>query len=75
MAAADFCGSFARASNGSSTTNTAPELGALVNVAPEKPTKLAAWTMPGTWRAVSTARRFTSSVRASGRRRAAASRR
>jgi hypothetical protein len=33
-----FSKSFARSANGSSTTNSAPELGALVKVAPEKPT-------------------------------------
>ena len=43
----------------------APELGALVKVAPEKPTMFTAWATPGTVNAVSTTRRFTSSVRAS----------
>jgi len=40
MAAADFFGSRARVSNGSSARKTAPEFGALVKVAPEKPAKL-----------------------------------
>src|SRR4029077_4276250 len=44
----DFRGSFARFSNGSRATKTVPELGALVKVAPEKPTKLTAWVIPGT---------------------------
>ena len=65
IAAADWCGSWARFSNGSSVTKTAPAFGALVKVAPEKPTMFTACATPGTFSAISTARRLTSSVRAS----------
>ena len=49
----------------SSTTKIAPALGALVKVAPEKPTMFTALETPGVFSAISTARRLTSSVRAS----------
>jgi hypothetical protein len=65
IAAALFLGSRARTSNGSSGRNIAPEFGALVKVAPEKPAKFTAWTTPGTCKAVSTTCRLTASVRAS----------
>ena len=65
MAAADCGGSFARFSNGSSITNIAPAFGALVKVAPEKPTMLTACATPGIFSAMSTARLITSSVRSS----------
>ena len=65
MPAADWFGSLARFSNESSTRKTAPAFGALVKVAPEKPTMFTAPTTPGIFSAMSTARRFTSSVRAS----------
>ena len=65
MAAADFFGSRARSSNGSRGRNTAPEFGALVKVAPEKPAKLTACATPGTFSAMSTTRLLTASVRAS----------
>jgi len=65
MAAADFLGSRARVSNGSSGRKIAPELGALVKVAPEKPAKFTACATPGTSRAMSTTWRLTASVRAS----------
>ncbi len=65
IAAADCRGSFARSSNGSSVTKIAPAFGALVKVAPEKPTMFTACAMPGIFSAISTARRLTSSVRAS----------
>ncbi len=65
IAAADCAGSLARSSNGLSLTNTAPALGALVRVAPEKPTILTAWATPGISSASSTTRRFTASVRSS----------
>ncbi len=65
IAPADWCGSLARSSNGESTAKMAPALGASVNVAPEKPTTFTALETPGTFSAISTARRLTSSVRAS----------
>ena len=65
MAAADFLGSLARFSHGSRVRKMAPELGALVKVAPEKPTKLTPCSTPGVPSAMSIARRYTSSVRAS----------
>jgi len=65
MAAADWFGSLARWSNGASTRKIAPEFGALVKVAPEKPTMFTAPSTPGVCRARSTARRLTASVRAS----------
>ena len=58
-------GSLARFSHGSSVRKMAPELGALVKVAPEKPTKLTPCSTPGVLSASSIARRWTSSVRAS----------
>ncbi len=58
-------GSAARFSNGSSTRNSAPAFGALVKVAPEKPTMFTAWATPGTPSAISSARCCTASVRAS----------
>ncbi len=65
IAPADLAGSLARSANGSSTTKTAPALGATVKVAPEKPTTFTAIETPGTLSAISTARRLTASVRAS----------
>ena len=65
IAAADFLGSRARSSNGSSTMNTAPALGALVKVAPENPTMLTPCATPGVSSAISTTLRLTASVRAS----------
>ena len=65
MAAADLRGSFARCSAGSSVRKTAPAFGALVKVAPEKPTMLTAWATPGVASAMSTMRRDAASVRAS----------
>ena len=62
---ADWRGSRARFSNGSSIRKIAPELGALVKVAPEKPTTLTPWATPGTPSAMSSARCCTASVRAS----------
>jgi hypothetical protein len=63
IAGADWCGSLARFWKESSTRNSAPELGALVKVAPEKPTMFMAWAMPGTPNAISSARCCTASVR------------
>ena len=65
MAAADLLGSCALVSKGSRVKKTAPEFGAFVKVAPEKPAKFTAWAMPGTLSAVSTTWRLTASVRAS----------
>ena len=65
IAGADFAGSLARAANGSSTRNMVPEFGALVKVAPEKPTKFTARATPGTVLAISVIRRLTASVRPS----------
>ena len=49
----------------SSTRKIAPAFGALVKVAPEKPTMFTACATPGIFSAMSTARRLTASVRAS----------
>ena len=65
MPLAESSGSRPRFSNESSTTKIAPEFGALVNVAPEKPTMFTALEMPGVLSAISTARRLTASVRCS----------
>ena len=64
MPAADSFGSRARSAQSSRIRNTAPEFGALVNVAPLNPTMLTAWAIPGVCRQISTTRRWTSSVRA-----------
>jgi len=65
IAGADCAGSLARSENGASPTKIVPELGALVKVAPEKPTRFTACTTPGTCIASSETRRFTASVRSS----------
>ena len=65
IAAADWLGSLARSLNGLSTRKIAPEFGALVKVAPEKPTMLTAPSTPGVCSAISTALRLTASVRVS----------
>ena len=65
MPTADWLGSLARFSNESSTRKAAPAFGALVKVAPEKPTMFIAPTTPGVFSAMSTMRRCTASVRAS----------
>jgi hypothetical protein len=65
MPAAVWLGSLARLWNESSTRKAAPAFGALVKVAPEKPTMFTAPLTPGVFKAVSTMRRCTSSVRAS----------
>ena len=65
MAAEDCCGSLARSAHGSSTRKIAPAFGALVKVAPEKPTMFTACATPGVLSAISTARCCTSSVRES----------
>ena len=65
MPRADCPDRWARFSNGSSTRKIAPALGALVKVAPEKPTMLRRAATPGTCSAISSARCCTASVRAS----------
>ena len=54
MPTAVWFGSLARFSNESSTRKAAPAFGALVKVAPEKPTMFTAPMTPGTFSAVST---------------------
>ena len=39
--------SFTRSSNGFRVTNSTPEFGALVKVAPSKPAKVTVWATPG----------------------------
>ena len=63
MPSADWLGSLARFSNESNTRKAAPAFGALVKVAPEKPTMFIAPITPGVFSAVSTMRRCTASVR------------
>ena len=65
IAAADWFESLARSLNGASTRKIAPEFGALVKVAPEKPTMFTAPKTPGVCKARSTTWRLTASVRAS----------
>ena len=54
---------FARSSKDCRPVKTTPVFGALVKVAPSKPTKATASLMPGVARMVSEARRMTASVR------------
>ena len=54
---------FTRSSNGFSVTNTTPEFGALVKVAPSKPAKATALATPGRDSRISDALRTTRSVR------------
>ena len=63
MPGIDLRGSRARSWNGSSTRKIAPEFGALVKVAPDKPTMFTAPMTPGVSSDRSTARRITASVR------------
>ena len=55
--------SFTRSSNGFRVTNSTPEFGALVKVAPSKPAKVTVWATPGRDSRISDALRMTASVR------------
>ena len=65
MAAAVLLGSPVRDAYGSRMTNMAPAFGALVKVAPEKPTMLTTLPTPGVLRTSSAARFIAVSVRSS----------
>ena len=54
---------FTRSSNGFKVTNSTPEFGALVKVAPSKPAKVTVWATPGRDSRMSLALRITASVR------------